>query len=286
MKILVLGSNGMAGHMLVQYFHEKGYDVTAFAREKGHYAQQIVGDAMDSNELKQVLCENAYDIVINAIGVLNQAVDRNLANGIYINSVLPHFLAEVLEETRTRLFHISTDCVFSGKRGNYEETSSPDENSYYGRSKALGEIRDEKNLTIRTSIIGPELKSSGVGLYHWFMQQHGCVHGFVNVLWSGVTTLELAKAMDAAIQQNLTGLYHLSNNQKISKFELLRLLNKHMRNNEISIMPDDFAVSDKSLKNTRTDFQYQIPDYEFMIEELAVWIREHRNLYTQYNIKG
>lgn len=275
----------MAGHMLVQYLKETGYDVTAFAREKGYHTKQILGDAMNSSELKQIVCENFYDIVINAIGVLNKAVDRNLASGIYLNSVLPHFLAETLAESETKLIHISTDCVFSGKEGNYRENSNPDENSYYGRSKALGEINDNKNLTIRTSIIGPELKSNGVGLYHWFMKQKGCVSGFTNVLWSGVTTLELAKAIDAAIHQNLTGLYHLSNNHKISKCELLQLFNKYMRNNEITIMPDDSLISDKSLLNTRTDFNYRIPDYEEMIKELTRWMKQHKDLYTQYNIK-
>lgn len=285
MKILVLGSNGMAGHMLVQYFHEAGHDVTAFAREKGHHVKQMIGDAADGCALKQLLCENSYDIVINAIGVLNKAVDKNVASGIYLNSVLPHFLAETLAESETKLIHISTDCVFSGKKGSYEETSCPDESSYYGRSKALGEINDDRNLTIRTSIIGPELKSNGVGLYHWFMKQNGYINGFTNVLWSGVTTLELAKAMDAAIRENLVGLYHLSNNKKISKFELLQLFNKHMRNHEVTIIPDDSVISDKSLRNTRTDFSYEVPDYEEMIEELAYWIKQHEDLYTQYNIK-
>ena len=124
------------------------------------------------------------------------------------------------------LIHISTDCVFSGNKGNYIETDYRDARDIYGLSKALGEIDNENDLTIRTSIIGPELKTNGEGLFHWFLSQKGNVYGYTDAIWGGVTTLEFAKAIDCAIEQRITGLINLTNKVPISKYELLKLSQK------------------------------------------------------------
>lgn len=284
MRVIVFGANGMAGHMIALYLQEQGYEVTGFVKKKNDLFPCIEGNAMDTNLVKAILTGERYkfDIVINCIGILNKAVDAKLAEGIYINSVLPHLLEECVTGTKTRVIHISSDCVFSGNTGHYRENSHPDAESYYGRTKALGELGDSKNLTIRTSIVGPELKKDGIGLFHWFMSQTGFVNGFTEVIWSGVTTLELAKAIDGAIKQGLTGLYHLVNNTVISKYELLCLFNQYMNDNKTVIHQNGSFINDKSLEDTRLELLHKIPSYEIMIQELAAWMSVHPQLYAQY----
>lgn len=282
MKIIVFGANGMAGHMIALYLVEQGHEVTGFVKRSNELFPCIEGNALDTKLVRDVLADVEYDIVINCIGILNKAVDAKLAEGIYINSVLPHLLEECVENTKTKIVHISSDCVFTGNTGQYTETSHPDAESYYGKTKALGELGNGKNLTLRTSIIGPELKNDGIGLFHWFMGQSGFVNGFTEVIWSGVTTLELAKSIDCAIRQNLTGLYHLVNNKVISKYDLLCLFNRYMNDNRTIIRQNGSFINDKSLVDTRGELLRQIPSYEVMIQELAEWMRSHAQLYSQY----
>lgn len=279
---LVLGVNGMAGHLIAQYLKEQGHAVHGFARQESDVCETTIGDATCKEDIRYVLHAQVYDYVINCIGVLNQSVDEHPADGIYLNSVLPHFLAEELANTDTKLIHISTDCVFEGTKGCYSELDIPDATSYYGRSKALGEVIDDRNLTIRTSIIGPELKSNGVGLFHWFMMQSGQIKGYQKVIWSGVTTLQLAKAIAQDCENPQTGLYHLVNNEFISKHNLLELFDRYCRQNHILIHEESFTVSNKTLVNTRSEQPLQVPSYETMVREMSDWIRNHPDLYQQY----
>lgn len=283
MKFLILGINGMAGHMIAQYLMEQDYEVTGFAKNKSDICNTVIGDALCMNDIKRVLASDRYDYVVNCIGVLNRFVDENLANGIYLNSVLPHLLAARLADTETKLVHISTDCVFDGSKGSYKEDDVPNAVSYYGRSKALGEVIDQKNLTIRTSIVGPELKKNGIGLFHWFMSQRQ-VNGYAGVIWSGVTTLQLAKAIEQDVQIKHTGLYHLTNNEKISKYALLQLFNQYCRKDKAEIKKDTVVLNDKSLCSTLGNGCFAVPSYEQMVMEMGLWIVQHPNLYGQYLI--
>ena len=140
MRIIVFGANGMAGHMVALYLHEQGHEVTGFVKKKNEMFPCIEGNALDSKLVRKILSDSDYDIVINCIGILNKAVDAKLAEGIYLNSVLPHYLEECVEDRKTRVIHISSDCVFSGNTGHYREDSHSDAESYYGRTKALGEL--------------------------------------------------------------------------------------------------------------------------------------------------
>lgn len=283
MKIIIFGANGMAGHMAALYLQEQGHEVTGFVKKKNEMFPCIEGNALDTELVRRIIQDSDYDFVINCIGILNKAVDAKLAEGIYINSVLPHLLEECVENRKTRVIHISSDCVFSGNAGHYQENSHPDAESYYGRTKALGELKGgDENLTLRTSIVGPELKNDGIGLFHWFMNQTGFVNGFTEVIWSGVTTLELAKAIDSAMKQNLTGLYHLVNNKDISKYELLCLFNRYMNDNKTVIHQNGSFVNDKTLVDTRLELHHTIPSYEEMIAELAEWMQNHSEIYKQY----
>lgn len=283
MNYFILGVNGMAGHTIAQYLIEQGHLVTGFARSKSPICRTVLGDARRERDLLRAINEVPFDVMINCIGVLNRFVDEKLADGIYLNSVLPHLLAEILKDSPVKLIHISTDCVFEGTRGGYIETDVPDATSFYGKSKALGEVVDEKNLTFRTSIIGPELKEDGIGLFHWFMQQNGEVQGFDQVIWSGVTTLQLAKAIEMDGKNSQSGLYHLVNNACISKYELLRLFHKYCRPvSEVVIKRNTEVRNNKSIINTREDKAFVVPTYEQMVREMADWIKRHPLLYKQY----
>ena len=282
MKILVLGAFGMAGHTVALYFKEQGYEVHAFARRPFPYCMWIQGDAFDIENLKAIVTTGRYDVVINCIGLLNQFAESAPEKAIYINSYLPHLIVSWLKDTSTRFIQMSTDCVFAGNTGPYDEESFPDGKSYYDRTKALGEVNDEKNLTFRNSIIGPDINENGIGLFHWFMQQNGSINGFTKAIWTGVTTLTLAKAMECAIRTDLSGLYNLVNNDSINKYDLLCLFNQYFRNNELTIKQSDKLVLDKTLLCKRTDFDFVVPSYEQMIIEMKEWVNNHKEIYPLY----
>lgn len=282
MKILVLGASGMAGHIITLYFKEQGYDVTGFTRKPIAYCKNILGDAMNPEDVKKAIFSENFDVVINAIGVLNQNAEDHKAMAVMLNGYLPHFIADTLRDSKTKLIHMSTDCVFAGNTGPYYEDSFPDGRIFYDRSKAIGEINDEKNLTFRNSIVGPDCNEKGIGLFNWFMKQNGPINGFTGAIWTGVTTLTLAKAMEQAIKDNLTGLYNLVNNESINKFELCGLFNKYFRNGKIVINPSDRLQLDKSLRHRRTDFSFVVPSYEQQIKEMADWVNAHKDFYPHY----
>lgn len=282
MKFLVLGATGMAGHCISIYLHEQGHNVTAFSKSPFPYCNNINGDAMDKAFVVSMLKKGSYDVVINCIGILNQDCDRNPSKAVYLNSYLPHLIVDILNETKTKFIHMSTDCVFSGKKGSYCEDSFQDGETFYDRTKALGEIKDNKNLTFRNSIVGPDMKEYGMGLFNWFMRQSGTINGYSKVIWTGVTTLTLAKAMERAAMENLTGIYNLVNNQNISKYDLLGLFNNYMKDGKINILPSDAVNLNKSLVNNRKDFSFEVPSYEQMVIEMKEWIYNHKELYPHY----
>lgn len=284
MEILVLGCNGMAGHLISLYFKEKGHEVVGFARSESHLLDKtIVGDASDMALIKRTLDEGDFDAVINCIGLLNQFAENNKAMAVLLNGHLPHYLVEITKETKTKVIHMSTDCVFAGNDGPYYEDSLPNGTTFYDRSKAIGEINNDKDLTFRNSIVGPDIKESGIGLFNWFMKQTEEVGGFTGAIWTGVTTYTLAKAMEQALKENLTGLYNLVNNESINKFDLLGLFNKYFRGGEIKINPNDKLQLDKSLRRKREDFGFIVPSYEQQIKEMREWVDEHKELYPHYS---
>jgi dTDP-4-dehydrorhamnose reductase len=282
MKFLVIGCNGMAGHMISLYLREQGHDVTGFARSESKYVRTEIGDASDLERVREVVSTGQYDTVINCIGLLNQFAENDHANAVFMNAYFPHFLAKITEGTETQVIHMSTDCVFSGKTGGYTEDAVRDGETFYDRSKALGELEDEKNLTLRQSIVGPDIKARGIGLLNWFMQQHGEVNGFTGALWTGQTTLQLAKTMEKAAEIRAHGLYNMVPEKNISKYELLKLFNHYLRNDELIIHPVDGVTADKTLIRTRFDFDYKIPDYKAMITELSEWMLNHKEMYPHY----
>ena len=285
MKFFILGCKGMAGQVIALYLKERGHEVIGFARNKSDHVDTVIGDAYDTNFIVKNLAEGKYDVVINCIGMLNQFAENNKAAAVFLNSYLPHCLVKATEGSSTRVIHMSTDCVFSGKTGPYTETSFPDGATFYDRSKALGEINDDKNLTLRNSIVGPDIKQKGIGLLNWFMQQEGVVNGFTGAMWTGQTTIQLAKTMEVAAMNKVSGLINMVPATNISKYELLKLFNHYLRNDELTIYPVEGVVADKTLVRTNNEFNYQIPDYDSMVREMAEWIRTHKELYPHYNLK-
>ncbi|MEG2250934.1 MAG: SDR family oxidoreductase [Bacilli bacterium] len=278
-KILVLGGNGMAGNMIKTYFLEKGYEVfstqTKDTNETNCYKYNIMENM---KSLEKIVEEIRPDLVINAVGILNQAAEDNKVLAVTVNSLFPHYVDSISKEYGFKFIHMSTDCVYSGSKGQYNESDLPDATSFYGRSKALGEINNDSNLTIRTSIIGPDVNENGIGLFNWFMKQTGEINGYANVIWSGVTTLELAKAMLAAYEQDLKGLYILVNNDVINKYDLALLFKKYMEK-DIKINKYLEKIENKSMHSTRNDFDYKVPSYDKMICEMSTFIKEHKSKY-------
>jgi len=274
----------MAGHLVSLYLQEQGHDITGFARTQSKLIKTIVGDALNSNEVRAAVKKDHFDTVINCIGLLNQFAENNKSQAVYLNSFFPHYLAELTRETDIQVIHVSTDCVFSGKRGKYTEDDLPDGTTFYDRSKALGELEDNKNLTLRQSIVGPDIKANGIGLLNWFMQQQREINGYTGALWTGLTTFQLAKVIEEAAKVRAHGLYNTVPEYYISKYELLGLFNKYMRGGSVRIVPVNKMAANKSLKRTRFDFACHIPDYEHMVADLADWMRVHKNLYPHYKL--
>lgn len=276
-KILLLGATGMAGHVAYHYLKETNkYEIIDVVFRNKLTADSIILDVTDKHATEELIKTVKPDIIVNCIGILIKGSRQHPDNAIYINAYFPHLLERLSSEIDAKLIHISTDCVFSGNKGNYSENDFRDADDIYGRSKALGEIINEKDLTIRTSIIGPELKKNGEGLFHWFMQQSGEINGFTKAIWGGVSTLELAKSIDIAISNNLTGLVHLSNGKGISKFELLNLFKKIWNQLDIDILPFQGKLVDKSLMKSE---YFNVPNYKNMFLELKEWMDDKAFLY-------
>lgn len=285
-KIIILGANGMAGHILTKGLSEKnsGYHIISVARNDSIIKPSVMLDVTNFDNLKRLIESESPDVIINCIGILNETAENNPDQAILLNSYLPHYLEALTKNTTVKIMHISTDCVFSGKEGSYLESSPKNGIGFYAQSKALGEINNSKDLTFRTSIIGPELNENGIGLFHWFVNQNSEVQGFEKVFWTGVTTMELLSAVKQAISEDLRGLYHLVFEREISKFELLNIINNEFSLG-LNIIPNDKYSADKSLINSRRDFKFNVKSYEEMIKEMRSWVIINKELYPHYGGK-
>lgn len=222
-----------------------------------HFASHLRGGLIPNVHLEGeagILTAFAHaqpDVVINCVGIIKQVPNaKDYLESLAINASLPHRLAKYCSMVDARLIHFSTDCVFSGKQGKYREDDFPDANDLYGRTKLLGEVDYENTVTLRTSIIGHEL-SSAKSLVNWFLSQSGEVKGFRRAVFSGLPTIEVARVLREVVIPNrdLRGLYHLSVDP-INKNDLLRLV-RQTYSKDISIIPDDTVVVDRSLNSDR-----------------------------------
>ena len=287
-KVLILGGGGMLGHKAYQIFSSKFNTYVTFRDFERYEATELYRhedvldhvDAFDLPSVKRAIDDIRPDAVLNCIGVIKQldfAKDHKIS--IYINALFPHLVAEVCESVSAKLLHISTDCVFTGEKGDYSEDDLSDAHDLYGRSKYLGEIANADALTLRTSIIGHELFSN-VSLVDWFLTQTGdSVHGFTNAVYTGFPTVTFALELARVIEQyhHLSGVYQVSS-EKISKFQLLQMV-RDQYDVEIEIEPDAQFRCHRSLDSTkfRTATGFNPPTWPEMIAEM------HKDyLKTQY----
>ena len=286
-KVLILGSTGLIGHQVYKYLYDKDfYEMYNISYRTKLTSDSIILDVRDEAKLVERITKIAPDFIINCIGVLIEGSNKNHENAIFLNSYFPHRLSRLADQISSKLIHISTDCVFSGRKGcAYIENDIPDGEGIYARTKALGEVINNHHLTLRTSVIGPELKKDGEELFHWFMSQSGDISGFTQTIWSGVSSLELARAVNWSILNNITGLYHVTNNLSISKYEILKLFKKHT-NKDIKISAVNGSKLNKSFKDTRMLIDYEIPSYDQMILEMINLIMKRKSLYSNYNLKS
>ena len=283
LKVLVLGSTGLIGHQVYNYLDDNNkYQLFNISFRRKLNDQTILCDVRNHEDFVNNIKYVSPDIIVNCIGILIKGSNQNPENAIYINAYMPHMLMKLSDEINCKLIHISTDCVFSGEKTTpYRELDFKDGKDTYAKTKGLGEIVNNKHLTLRTSVIGPELKANGEELFHWFMNQNKEINGYTKAIWSGVTTLILAKAVNWAIDNKITGLYHVTNNKTIDKFTLLNLIKKYTQKN-ISIIPFDKKILNKSFIDTRKELGFVIPDYEIMIKEMIDFINQNNVLYKQY----
>jgi dTDP-4-dehydrorhamnose reductase len=284
-KVLVLGSTGMIGHQVFNYLKSKSvFELYNISFRKKLQHDSILLDARTEDTFIKCIESISPNYIINCIGILIKSSNSDPENAIFLNSYLPHRLSRLADAINAKLIHISTDCVFSGEKGSpYIETDEKDGNGVYAKTKGIGEVICDKHLTLRTSVVGPELKSDGEELFHWFMTQSGSISGYTRAIWSGVTTLELAKAVEWSINEDITGLYHITNNLSVSKIALLELFKKHTKKN-IEIIPVEGNKIDKSFVDTRELINYKIPSYDEMIWDMVEFISRNRFLYSQYQI--
>ena len=228
-------------------------------------------DALEINTVTKLIDKLNPDLILNCIGIVKQIKEsQNPLLSIEINSLFPHKIANHVESSKTRFIHISTDCVFSGEKGNYLETDQSDAKDLYGKTKFLGELTSYKNsITLRTSIIGPELKGR-LSLLEWFLNAKESVNGFTNAIYSGFTTLELTNIIENYVipNPNISGLYNVSSDS-ISKHDLLNIIAKVYKKN-IIIKPLDEFKSDKSLNGDlfKKTFAFTPKSWEEMVVEM------------------
>lgn len=261
MRVLVLGASGMLGNAVLRVLNEKqGWEVFGTVRAADvsrFFSDSIVPrlitgcDVGDYDTLVKVFAKVRPDVVINCIGLIKQLADaEDPLEAIPINSLLPHRLAGLCALVGARLVHMSTDCVFSGSKGNYRERDVSDATDLYGKSKYLGEVDYSHAITLRTSIIGRELQSAH-GLISWFLSQNQQCKGYKNAIFSGLPTVTLAQIIRDVVIPNpdLSGVYHVAA-EPISKYDLLRLV-ADVYGKTIDIVPDVELVIDRSLNADR-----------------------------------
>ena len=279
MRILILGGDGMLGHQLLTWLQPRHEVRCTIRQDLYSYADYglfnsdntYAGiDIRNLDNLVDVIADFQPEAIINCIGIVKQRpTAKESIPSLEINALLPHRLAVLCKASGARLIHLSTDCVFSGKKGNYLETDPSDAEDLYGKTKFLGEVHDDNCLTLRTSIIGREL-ARHKSLLDWFLGQQGTVKGFKNAIYTGFTTLEMSRIIEMMLMEypDASGVYQVSSDP-INKYELLLLFREKLGHN-IEILPDEDFVCDRSMDSTRfrNEFDYTPPSWSKMVEEL------------------
>ncbi len=254
-RILVIGSNGMLGHEVLRAFRDAGYETWGTQRDTTNIQDSKILqlDLLAEEKAIKVVLETVHpSVVINCAGVLKPLSDKDPSATIRVNSLAPHVLAKLTEHIQAKLIHITTDCVYDGKKGNYSEEDIPSPPDLYGKSKLAGEVQYGKHLTVRTSIIGHETRTQKYNLLDWFLQNtEATCYGFTNHFWNGVTTTELAKFLLFLTEKksDFQGLLHFYG-ETVSKYHML-LLFKEVYSKQIEIKERTAAPCDRTLCSLR-----------------------------------
>lgn len=291
MRYLILGGDGMLGHQLLKSLRGRHEVLVTLRSSRGTHApnlftpdNSVAGvDARDYDGLKGLLARWKPEVVVNAIGIVKQRHEaKDPLASLEVNALLPHKLQALCLAAGMRLIHFSTDCVFTGRHGNYSEADCSDAQDLYGRTKHLGEVAVPPAITLRSSIIGCELKER-LGLVEWFLQQQGTIKGFTRARFSGLTTMEMARVVElVAGRADLNGVYQVSA-APITKHDLLAMLSDRLGRRDVAIVPDDSLVCDRTLNGSAfaRATGYRAPTWETMLTELAEQILEERGLHAK-----
>lgn len=284
-KILILGSSGLIGHQMLGYFEQlPQFEVHDIALTRKARSETKLVDLRNEEVISQFVLNLKPNYIINCAGLLIHASEKDVKSSIALNAYLPHLLVKLLDIYGGQLIHISTDCVFSGSVGQYIENAVKDGTSIYSKTKSLGEIFDENHLTVRTSVVGPELKINSEELFNWFMFQENDVNGYEKSIWSGVSTLFLPRAIENLIINKVKGLYQVTSLTPISKYELLCLFKKYS-GKQYNVNRVEGYITDKSLVDTRGLLKLMVPTYDEMISEIFDFVRADQNKrYEHYNL--
>jgi dTDP-4-dehydrorhamnose reductase len=294
MRILILGGNGLIGHKMYQLISNNYQDtwvtlrnnLSSYSYSEIYNSEKVI-DKIDLSNFKLLLNQlNVLnpDVVINACGItIRRGIDAFKSNSIILNSALPHFLNEWVVSNNKRLIHFSTDCVFSGKKGDYLDNDIKDAIDIYGLTKSMGEVIDSKcAITLRGSMIGRELENK-TELLEWFLhQKNNVIKGFTNVIYSGITTVRMAEIILKIINEypNLSGIYNISS-EPISKFDLLKKWNDKFSINA-TIEIDKNYTSNKNLISDKLFkiIQLEQPIWDDLIHQLKIDEELYNNLYN------
>lgn len=287
MRILILGGDGMLGHRLFMHLRNNHETKATLRRELGAYEpyglftpdNSYAGvEARDTDRLLEIMAGFRPEAVVNAVGIVKQrASAKEAIPSLEINSLLPHRLSLICKAAGARLVHMSTDCVFSGRKGSYTEEDVPDASDLYGRTKLLGEVADAGCVTLRTSIIGLEL-ARRESLIEWFLAQRGGIRGFTKAIYTGLTTAEMSRVIERVITEHpdLSGVWQVAS-EPISKHDLLARFSEVL-GRDIRIVPDDSVRIDRSLSPVAFEEAtgYHAPGWNEMLKELGAEVRERR----------
>lgn len=303
-KILILGGSGMLGSMVTDYLSRHNEDITATVRNdnlKGKCSAKLPGVNWINFDVREFIFSRQrynyfknYNCIINCIGITKPyCKDDNpsqIRNAIFVNSLFPNYLAEFLQESKTKIIQIATDCVYSGFKGDYSEIDKHDATDVYGKTKSLGESKYPNTVNLRCSIIGPEFERNTF-LIEWFLNQqvNATLNGFENHEWNGITTLHFAKLVNGIISNNIQAgnLQHIVPKGKVTKFEMLKIFSKFYKREDININKHVAEVKiDRTLSTLNNNINEklwsaggydEIPDFEKMAEELSEFDYKFKN---------
>lgn len=282
MKVLVIGSGGMLGHVVVHYFLECGYEVYDISRSRKCRKKTELMDVLKLEKFDRYVEKNDFDAIINCAAVLPKGCVSDRETAILLNSYFPQHLKSLVEKTNTYFVQISTGGVYKGDMAPYHEGCEQDAVSFYGKTKSLGEPDGNNILTVRSDVVGPDMAREGGGIFNWIMMSAGEVSGYAHMSINGVTSLEYAKFLEQAMQKKYKGNYNLHADGSISKADFIRLVIDVFHINNLSVKDMFYPIQNNSLSTIRSDIDFPRKTYRRQLEELRVWMLKHKELYSHY----